>query len=52
MVISIDSGTFVKNAGEFAEKLANTDVNGKLLILNGLEYQCNNVNYELRYMEV
>lgn len=52
MVISIDSGTFVKNAGEFAEKLANTDVNGKLLILNGLEYQCNNVNYELRYMGV
>ena len=52
MVISIASGTFVKNAGEFAEKLADTDVNEKLLILNGLEYQCNNAGYELRYMEV
>lgn len=52
MVISIASGTFVKNAGEFAEKLADTDVNEKLLILNGLEYQCNNASYELRYMEV
>ena len=52
MVLSIESGTFVKNAGEFAEKLADTDVNEKLLILNGLEYQCNNAGYELRYMEV
>lgn len=52
MIISINNGTFVKNAGEFAEKLADTDVNGKLLLLNGLEYQCNNANYELRYMEV
>lgn len=52
MVISLASGTFVKNAGEFAEKLADTDINEKLLILNGLEYQCNNASYELCYMEV
>lgn len=52
MVISIASGTFIKNAGEFSEKLANTDVNNKLVKFNGLEYQCNNESYELLYMEV
>ncbi len=52
MVISIASGTFVKNAGEFSEKLANTDVNNKLVKFNGLEYQCNDESYELLYMEV
>lgn len=51
MVISIENGTFVKNAGEFSEKLSATDVNYKLLKFNGLEYQCNIANYELMYME-
>ena len=52
MVISIASGTFIKNTGEFSEKLADTDVNNKLVKFNGLEYQCNNASYELLYMEV
>lgn len=52
MVISIASGTFIKNAGEFSEKLGNTDVNDKLIKFNGLEYQCNNESFELLYMEV
>lgn len=52
MVISIESGTFVKNAGEFSEKLGNADVNTRLLLFQGLEYQCNNASYELLYMEV
>ncbi|WP_455103599.1 hypothetical protein [Peptostreptococcus sp.] len=52
MVISIIRGTFVKNAGNFSEKLGDADVNDKLVKFNGLEYQCNNENYELLYMEV
>lgn len=52
MVIFIAAGTFIKNAGEFSEKLANTDVNDKLMKFNGLEYQCNSASYELLYMEV
>ena len=52
MVISIESGTFVKNAGAFSEKLGDTDVNDNLVIFNGLEYQCNDESYELLYMEV
>ena len=50
MVIKIVPGTFVKNAGEFSEKLGDTDVNNKLLLFNGLEYQCNNEANELLYM--
>lgn len=52
MVISIVWGTFIKNAGNFSEKLGNTDVNDKLVKFDGLEYQCNNETYELLYMEV
>ncbi|MGP1598566.1 hypothetical protein [Peptoanaerobacter stomatis] len=52
MVISIVEGTFIKNAGNFSEKLGNTDVNDKLVKFDGLEYQCNNETYELLYMEV
>ncbi len=52
MVINIASGTFIKNAGNFYEKLGNTDVNDKLVKFDGLEYQCNNASFELLYMEV
>lgn len=52
MVISIVAGTFIKNAGNFSEKLGNTDVDYKLVKFDGLEYQCNNETYELLYMEV
>ena len=52
MVISIASGTFIKNAGNFSEKLRSDDVNNKLVKLDGLEYQCNDESYELLYMEV
>lgn len=52
MALKIEPGTFIKNAGEFSEKLSNQDVENKFLLMNGLEYQCNNSNYELLYMEV
>ncbi len=52
MVISIEYGTFVKNAGEFSEKISSSLVNNYLLKFNGLEYQCNDASCELLYMEV
>lgn len=52
MVIHISSGTFIKNAGNFSEKLGSTDVNYNLVKFDGLEYQCNDESYELLYMEV
>lgn len=52
MVLKIELGTFIKNAGNFSEKLSVSDIIDKFVILNGLEYQCNDANYELLYMEV
>ena len=52
MVISIENGTFVKNADKFNEKMSYTDVNFKLPLLDGLDYQCNDEYYKLIYMEV
>ncbi len=52
MVLSIEYGTFIKNAGEFSEKLGMPDVIYKLLTFNGLEYQCNDEARKLVYMEV
>ena len=52
MVLQINSGTFVKNAGEFSEKLDHTEINGKFRKFKGLEYQCNSEYYDLLYMEV
>ena len=52
LIISIARGTFIKNAGNFSEKLGYEDVNKKLLRLNGLEYQSNSAVHKLLYMEV
>ena len=47
------SGAFVKSyQGPLDEKLGSADINGKFVILNGLEYQCNSSTNELVYMEV
>ncbi|MDD3307344.1 MAG: hypothetical protein PHO29_09660 [Acetobacterium sp.] len=52
MVLRIENNTFIKNAGEFSEKLGSSDVNYQFLKLKGLEYQCNDETLELLYMEV
>lgn len=52
MVLSVTHGAFVKNAGNFSEKLGHPETYGKFLLLKGLEYQCNNETYELLYVEV
>lgn len=54
MVLYIaSSGAFVKNyQGLLDEKLGSADINGKFVILKGLEYQCNSSSNELVYMEV
>ena len=52
MILSIKKGTFIKNAGNFSEKLGYNDVMKTLPILNGLEYQSNSDIHKLLYMEV
>ena len=52
MILSIDRRTFIKNAGNFSEKLGYEEVIKRLPRLKGLEYQSNSDAPELLYMEV
>lgn len=52
MVLRIENNSFVRNCDDRLEKLSYTDVNEKMLKFNGLDYQCNDKNIELLYMEV
>lgn len=52
MVIKIVTGTFVKNAEVYQEKLGSEDINGQYPLFDGLEYQCNDAKHQLTYMEV
>lgn len=46
MLIAIQNGTFVKNADNRQEKLSAEDVNFKFLKFDGLNYQCNDEDFE------
>jgi hypothetical protein len=52
MVISIANGSYVRSLGNVGEQLSSSDVNGKFVILNGLNYMSNNSFHKLKYMEV
>lgn len=52
MVISITNGSYVRSLGNVGEQLSSSDVNGKFVILNGLNYMSNNSFHKLKYMEV
>jgi len=52
MVLSIPSGTFVRNTNKPKEELSATEVNGNFLILDGLDYKSNTAQTPIVYMEV
>lgn len=53
MILYITPGSFVKNFGNFSEKLSSTDINHYLCLFDGLEFQCNSTSpKEAVYMEV
>jgi hypothetical protein len=52
LIIHMDSGNFVRNAGKDGEELKAEDVNGKFPILDGIDYKSNNAAHQLVYMEV
>ena len=52
MIISMEEGNYVRNAGTFGEELSSTDVNNNFMILSGIDYKSNNTYDELLYMEV
>lgn len=52
MIIDMESGNYIRNAGIFGEEISSTDVESKFLILDGIDYKSNSNYKELLYMEV
>jgi hypothetical protein len=52
MVIKMEEGNFIRNAGKNGEELKAEDVNGKFPILDGIDYKSNNASHQLMYMEI
>ncbi|MBE2939755.1 hypothetical protein [Anoxybacillus flavithermus] len=52
MIIRMENGNYVRNAGKFGEELSSSDINGAFVILDGIDYKSRNANHELLYMEV
>lgn len=52
MILSMDSGDFVRSAGEKDGDLGSTDIKNRFVILNGIDYKSNYSSHILRYMEV
>ncbi|WP_180945919.1 BsaA family SipW-dependent biofilm matrix protein [Burkholderia pseudomallei] len=52
MIIDMEPGNYVRNAGVFGEEISSADVESKFLILDGIDYKSNSNYKELLYMEV
>lgn len=52
MVISMESGDYVRSAGQSGGDLAGKDVKNKFVILDGIDYKSNYATHQLLYMEV
>lgn len=52
MILSMESGDYVRSAGKSGEELGYDDIQDKFVILDGIDYKSNNSTHELLYMEV
>lgn len=52
MIIKMENGNYVRSCGLTGGDLSSTDINGKFLILNGIDYKSVHANHQLLYMEV
>lgn len=52
MIIDMEVGNYIRNAGAFGEELSSADVYSQFLILNGIDYKSNSRSKELLYLEV
>ena len=52
LILKMEDGNFIRNVGKNGEELKSVDVNGKFLILEGIDYKSNNATHQLVYMEV
>lgn len=52
LILSMVSGSFVRDAGRADVQLKAEEVNGSYLLLNGIDYMSNYQDHKLIYMEV
>lgn len=52
MIISMESGDYVRSAGLQCGDLASTDIENKFVIVDGIDYKSNSSSHQLLYMEV
>lgn len=52
MILSMERGNFIRPAGQSGADMSADDVNGKFIILNGIDYKSNSSSQKLLYMEV
>ena len=52
MIISMESGDFVRSAGDSGGDLGRADILNKFVILDGIDYKSNSAAHEILYMEV
>ncbi len=52
LVLRMEQGNFVRNAGVNGEELNANAINGSFLILDGIDYKSNNANHTLLYMVI
>lgn len=52
LILRIEDGNYIRNSSKSKEELGAKDVNGKFLILDGIDYKSNNASHDLIYMEV
>ena len=48
----MEDGDYVRSAGLQNGDLDSTAINNKFVILDGIDYKCNNLHHKLLYMEV
>lgn len=52
MIIRMESGDYVRSAGQSGGDLSNNDIENKFVILDGIDYKSNSATHQLLYMEV
>ena len=52
MILKMEIGDYVRSAGLQNGDLDSIAINNKFVILNGIDYKCNNACHQLLYMEV
>ena len=52
MIISMETGDYVRSAGNRDEEFSSSDVRKRFLIVDGIDYKSNSASHTLLYMEV